>query len=669
MALLLPGLEELWAQSAGHARVCVAILDAPVDLTHPCFKGANLKQLRTPAASTGPSAHGTHVASLIFGQGGAGSVRGVAPDCRGIVVPVFSQNPDGSLAACSQTDLARAIFQAMAAGANIINISSGELTSAGAVVDFLEDAVRQAVESNVLVVAAVGNDGCECLHVPATLPGVLAVGGTDTGGVPLAVSNWGGPLAEQGIMAPGKSIVGAVPGGKAALTGTSFSTALTSGVAALLMSLQTEKGGAFDAAAVRKAILESVVPCDAARVSNCSRMLAGTLDVKGAMNRLAPSAAAPDGVRAAGQTGNRVLKTSREPEPNREDGEKEDGENMSNFTQQGEEETAPAPAVTASALPTCQCQTASANGSAAGVRVSGSDADQHQPFPQGQKVFALGKLSYDFGTEARRDYFVSMIDPLHSAKVYDPVAMHKFLAPGEKDNNLDCAAALIWTLYVDQDPIYALVPQDQFAERSFYRLATFLRDQTEAKDPETFRVSIAGTIMGDMRLLNGAVVPAVAIVSRGLFDWDIEHLLRAAKIDDKPTKGGRAQKVADADPSTGLDVDLRNFVLRIYYELRNLGASPQDRAKNFAATNVYQARKVFQRARAENLKLDRIFVKKSPICRRDSDCWDIGLQFFNPEEVFKVARKVFEYTIDVSDLIPVQIGDAREYHVYANAAG
>ena len=34
------GLHELWDKTRGNARICVAILDGPVNMGHPCFSGA-----------------------------------------------------------------------------------------------------------------------------------------------------------------------------------------------------------------------------------------------------------------------------------------------------------------------------------------------------------------------------------------------------------------------------------------------------------------------------------------------------------------------------------------------------------------------------------------------------------------------------------------------------
>ncbi len=98
----------------------------------------------------------------------------------------------------------------------------------------------------------------------------------------------------------------------------------------------------------------------------------------------------------------------------------------------------------------------------------------------------------------------------------------------------------------------------------------------------------------------------------------------------------------------------------MYYDLRNLGATSHDRALNFAATNAFQAANTFASAVAAGMALDTIAVEKSPFCRMDSDCWDVRLRFFDPENSRR-ARKVFRFTIDVSDILPVTLGDVRSW--------
>ena len=110
-------------------------------------------------ADQGPASHhGTHIASVIFGQHD-GSIKGIAPQCRGLIVPVFKDGGNGSIAPCSQIDLARAISQAVQAGAHIINISGGELTPSGEAQPLLAEAVRNCANQGILIVAAAGNQG------------------------------------------------------------------------------------------------------------------------------------------------------------------------------------------------------------------------------------------------------------------------------------------------------------------------------------------------------------------------------------------------------------------------------------------------------------------------------------------------------------------------------
>ena len=177
------------------------------------------------------SLHGTHVASLLFGQPGS-PVFGLAPRCRGVIAPVFR---DGQR--LSQLDLSRAIEQAVGAGANIINISGGEASPTGEAEGMLAHALQICADNGVLVVAAVGNDGCDCLQVPAAVSPTLAVGAAGLDGRPLASSNWGEAYRANGVLAPGQDLRGAAPGGDTALlTGSSFATPVVSGVAALLAS-------------------------------------------------------------------------------------------------------------------------------------------------------------------------------------------------------------------------------------------------------------------------------------------------------------------------------------------------------------------------------------------------------------------------------------------------
>lgn len=104
---------------------------------------------------------------------------------------------------------------------------------------------------------------------------------------------------------------------------------------------------------------------------------------------------------------------------------------------------------------------------------------------------------------------------------------------------------------------------------------------------------------------------------------------------------------------------LGSFLNRVYYyDLRNLGQLAGDHALNFSVTNAFQAASTFADAIATGMELDSIELEKSPFCRLNSDCWDVKLKFFDPENSHR-AKKVFRFTIDVSDIIPVTLGQVR----------
>jgi hypothetical protein len=84
---------------------------------------------------------------------------------------------------------------------------------------------------------------------------------------------------------------------------------------------------------------------------------------------------------------------------------------------------------------------------------------------------------------------------------------------------------------------------------------------------------------------------------------------------------------------------------------------------NFAATNAFNAQKVFETAMREEMDLDTIEVERSPICRLDSDCWDVKLLFFFPQRQVQTVRKAHRFTVDVSDVVPVMVGPVRSWFV------
>jgi PatG C-terminal/Subtilase family/PatG Domain len=285
------GLQDLWQKTLGDSGICIAILDSPIEVSHPCFIGASLTYsenlLVERERNFGALRHGTHVASIVFAQHHLTPVKGIAPLCRGIVIPIF-HSADGR---CSQKDLAEAIDRAVAAGAHVINISAGELSLSGTAHPTLAEAVMRCTAAGTLIVAAAGNQGCDCLQIPGALPLVLAVGAMDAHGDPLECSNWGEAYQTQGILAPGDRILGATPGGGIALSsGTSFAAAIVSGVAGLLLSLQKQAGRIPNPLEIRKVLLDTASKV----VGDSPRTLTGRLNLVGAVDALLESSPLQD---------------------------------------------------------------------------------------------------------------------------------------------------------------------------------------------------------------------------------------------------------------------------------------------------------------------------------------------------------------------------------------
>lgn len=692
----LPGLVRLWSKAKGNPEICVAILDGPVDQTHPCFQDANLERVPTLISETASaglmSGHGTHITSVILGQHGS-PISGIAPGCRGLIIPVFSDDRRRKL---SQIDLARAINQAVEAGAHIINISGGELSQSGEADPILANAVRACNENNILIVAAAGNDGCECLHVPAALNSVLAVGAMNARGLPFDFSNWGKTYQTQGILAPGEGILGAKPGGDTvSRSGTSFATPIVSGIAALLLDIQLQRGEKLDPHAVRQALLNSALPCPEIE-SESDRCLAGRLNILGAYNQIL-------------QGGQTIVSEETSTTQTSEANSLNPSEVATLEAPASETSEQPAisavgvqaaeMALTSESLPSTSPNTENtmtnlpSNAIASSVTSSsvqssgdcGCGNGQVTPsatltIPSLSIIYALGTLGYDFGTEARRDSFKQLMPEVRSDNYeviepgevlpdgvypippnpYDARQMVRYL----QDNPSE-AKSLIWTLNLELTPIYAIEPQGPFAYSIYEYLVDFLAGQILASDEDEYieRVSVPGLSTGaTKKLFSGQVVPVIeAINTRGMYGWKINALIQRV-LDALPpdTSEEIRQKVANS---------LRSFLQRIYYDLRNLGQTSSERAINFSATNTFQYANAlatilqFDSAEREAvLQLDSIDVEKSPFCRMDSDCWDVKIKFFDPENDQR-AKKVLRYTIDVSDLMPVTLGEPRIWDV------
>ena len=164
-----------------------------------------------------------------FGHGTmtAGLIHLVAPNAQ--IMPLKAFHADGTGAI---SDIVNAIYFAVAHGAKVINMSF----SSAAASQSLTDAIHYASAKGVICVASAGNDGGMVVVYPAASAGSIGVASTNSRKKRSVFSNYGVPSAHMG--APGEALITSYPGGHyAGVWGTSFSTALVSGAAALITQL------------------------------------------------------------------------------------------------------------------------------------------------------------------------------------------------------------------------------------------------------------------------------------------------------------------------------------------------------------------------------------------------------------------------------------------------
>ena len=184
---------------------------------------ANVSQ-STAAVVDGPPGYSD------FGHGTmvAGIIHLVAPTSQILPLKAFGSDGTGYL-----SNILRAIYTAVQWNAQVINMSFSFPDYSPEV----KNAMQYASSQGVISVAAAGNDGQQTMVYPAGYTNlVIGVASTTNGDQRSSFSNYGQPLVW--VAAPGEGVVTTYPFGfYAASWGTSFSTPLVAGTAALLIQL------------------------------------------------------------------------------------------------------------------------------------------------------------------------------------------------------------------------------------------------------------------------------------------------------------------------------------------------------------------------------------------------------------------------------------------------
>ncbi len=228
-------IKALWEKTKGE-NVKIAIIDDGFDLAHEDIKGTDLAfgydiETRTldPSPKEVVDTHGTQVAGIIFARHNGIGIDGIAPEAKLIAI----RHADSWT---SKTILG--FYLAKVAGADIINCSWKSKILLEPIADILNDLIMETEEKkSIVVVFAAGNEAAELTDnsCESALPGVISVGATADSGRRLALSNYG---KNVDINTCGRNILttNCSPKKYGLFSGTSASSSIVSGVAALLLS-------------------------------------------------------------------------------------------------------------------------------------------------------------------------------------------------------------------------------------------------------------------------------------------------------------------------------------------------------------------------------------------------------------------------------------------------
>jgi subtilisin family serine protease len=222
---------QAWELSQGSPGVVIAIVDSGIDPYHPDLASKLVAGVNTFSKLAGTAdqfGHGTKIAGVAAARSnhgvGIAGVAGLSP-----LMPVRVTDRTGG---AKPSTIASGIVWAVDHGARVVNLSLEGVVRHAAI----RKAAEYAYRHGVLVVAPSGN--CGCVDPSPETPFILSVSATDENDRIVPSSSAGAfvDLAAPGVNIPTTALYGLYVGE----SGTSLSSAIVAGVAALMFSVNPE---------------------------------------------------------------------------------------------------------------------------------------------------------------------------------------------------------------------------------------------------------------------------------------------------------------------------------------------------------------------------------------------------------------------------------------------
>lgn len=259
-------MKKVWDLTTGEATIKIAVVDTGINVDHPEFQDRLVHKQNFVAGTLDPSdddadSHGTAVAGIIGARGNNSRfMAGMNWSSQLMPLKVLSSKGDGS-----SFSTANAICYAAAAGAKVINVSSGGWYNSwtnSSIIEQYQKAAQTCEDYGALLICSAGNDNSDTAGTLSThYPGgglkdysnIIAVAAIDSAGDLTSFTNYGSGVT---IAAPGQSIYSTlketVGDTLDEQSGTSFAAPFVTGLASLIWSINPS----LTAAGVKTCIID-----------------------------------------------------------------------------------------------------------------------------------------------------------------------------------------------------------------------------------------------------------------------------------------------------------------------------------------------------------------------------------------------------------------------------